>query len=266
MTPIERAARIAVWSVGLLVCIYLMLPLFVTIAVSFSSSSVFNLPPPSWSTRWYEALATKRGLLPALSLSVQIALISTAISLVLGTLAAIAVVRGRFPGRDAISTFVVSPLMMPGLVVGIALLQFLREMGMRDAYVSLLIGHVIVTLPFVMRTVQASLSLFDFSLLDAARTLGLTYPKALIKVLVPILSPAYLTSGLFAFLASMDNYPISIFLTDARNKTLPIQILEYLEVRPDPTIAAISAGLILLTIIVLVVADRLIGLRRLADL
>jgi len=265
MTRTQILTRGAVWIIGFAVCVYLMLPLFVTVAVSFSESSVFNLPPPSWSTRWYEALATKRGLLPALGLSVQIALLSTAISLVLGTLAAIAVVRGRFPGRDALSTFVVSPLMMPGLVVGIALLQFLRGMGMRDAYTGLLIGHVIVTLPFVMRTVQASLSLFDFTLLDAARTLGLTYPRALLKVMVPVLSPAYITSGLFAFLASMDNYPISIFLTDARNKTLPIQMLEYLEVRPDPTIAAVSSCLILLTILVLLFTERLIGLRRLTD-
>lgn len=265
MTATERIARAAVWAVGALVCLYLMTPLFATIAVSFSSSPVFDLPPPAWSLRWYESLANKRGFLPSLSLSVQIALLSTAISLVLGTFAAIAVVRGRFPGRDAISTFVVSPLMMPGLVIGIALLQFLREMGLRDAFTGLLLGHIIVTLPFVMRTVQASLGLFDFTLIDAARSLGLNYPRALIKVLVPILSPAYLSSGLFAFLASMDNYPISIFLTDARNKTLPIQVLEYLEVSPDPTIAAISSLLILLTIIVLLVSDRLIGLRRMAD-
>ena len=266
MTLIERLARFAVWVVGGLVVVYMLAPLVVTLLVSFSASPVFDLPPPAWSLRWYEALATKRGLLPALGLSVQIALLSTAVSLVLGTLAAVAVVRGRFPGRDAISTFIVSPLMMPGLVVGIALLQFLRGVGLRDAYTGLLIGHVIVTLPFVMRTVQASLSLFDFSLIDAARTLGLTWPRALVKVMVPILAPAYLTSGLFAFLASMDNYPISIFLTDARNKTLPIQVLEYLEVRPDPTIAAISSGLIVLTILVLVIADRLVGLRRLSVL
>ena len=83
--------------------------------------------------------------------------------------------------------------------------------------------------------------------------------------MVPVLAPAFLTSGLFAFLASMDNYPISIFLVDARNKTLPILMLQYLEENPDPTIAAISSGLIVLTIVVLLVADRLVGLRRLAD-
>jgi putative spermidine/putrescine transport system permease protein len=159
----------------------------------------------------------------------------------------------------------VAPLMMPGLVIGVALLQFFREFGLRDAYVSLLIGHVVITLPFVMRTVLASLSLFDFTLIDAARTLGYSYPQALLKVMVPGLAPAFLTSGLFAFLASMDNYPISIFLTDARSKTLPIQMLQYLEERPDPTIAAISTGLIVLTIIVLIAGDRLVGLRKLAE-
>ena len=96
----------------------------------------------------------------------------------------------------------------------------------------------------------------------AARTLGLSYPKAILKVLVPNLAPAYLTSGLFAFLASMDNYPISIFLTDARNKTLPIKMLQYLEEQPDPSLAAMSSGLILLAILVLVFGARTVGLQR----
>jgi putative spermidine/putrescine transport system permease protein len=155
--------------------------------------------------------------------------------------------------------------MMPGLVVGVAILQMLRQMGLRDAWTGLLIGHIVITLPYVVRTVLASLSLFDFALIDAARTLGCSWPMALLKVMVPTLAPAFLTSGLFAFLASMDNYPISIFLTDARTKTLPVQILRYLEENPDPTIAAISSGLILMTIVVLLIADRLVGLRRLAE-
>ena len=185
-----------------------------------------------------------------------------AISLVLGTLACIAVTRGNFRGREAIATFAVSPLMMPGLVVGVALLQFFREIGLRDAYLSLLLGHIVITLPFVMRTLLASMAAFDFSLIDAARTLGLSYPRAILQVLVPNLAPAYLTSGLFAFLASMDNYPISIFLTDARNKTLPIKMLQYLEEQPDPSLAAMSSGLILLAVIVLVFGARTVGLNR----
>ena len=262
---LERAAVVVTWTMTALVVLTLLAPLVVTLVVSVSASSVFNLPPPALSLRWYERMLRLRELWPAVRLSVTLAVLSTAISLVLGTLCAIALTRATFPGKTTLVTFMVSPLMMPGLVVGVALLSMLRELGLRDAYVSLLIGHVVITLPYVTRTVLASLSLFDFTLIDAARTLGYSPPRALLQVMVPVLAPAFLTSGLFAFLASMDNYPISIFLVDARNKTLPILMLQYLEENPDPTIAAISSGLILLTIVVLLVADRLVGLRRLAD-
>jgi putative spermidine/putrescine transport system permease protein len=265
MTGIERATRYFTWFIAAFTVVFLMTPLVVTIAVSFGSSTVFTLPPPDWSLRWYERLANTRGLLPALITSLQVAAISTAVAMALGTLCALALVRGRFPGREAISTFLVSPLMLPGLVIGIAMLQGFKAMGLRDIYASLLVAHVVITLPYVVRTVVGALSLFDFSLIDAARTLGCNYPQALLRVLVPALAPAFLTSGMFAFLASMDNYPISIFFTDAWTKTLPIQMLQYVEERPDPTIAAISAGLVLLAVVALVIGDRLVGLRKLAD-
>jgi putative spermidine/putrescine transport system permease protein len=265
MTPIERLARALMWIAALFTVVFLMTPLFVTVAVSFGSSSVFTLPPPDWSVRWYDRLMVTRGLWPSLLTSLQVAAFSTAVALALGTLCAIALVRGRFPGRDAIATFLISPLMLPGLVVGIAMLQGFKAAGLREAFTSLLLAHVIITLPYVVRTVLAALSLFDFSLIDAARTLGCSYPAAILRVLVPALGPAFLTSGMFAFLASMDNYPISIFFTDAWIKTLPIQMLQYVEENPDPTIAAISAGLVLLAIVALVIGDRLVGLRRLAD-
>lgn len=198
-------------------------------------------------------------------LSAAVAAGATLAALVLGTLCAIAIEQGRFRGREALLAFLVSPLMMPGLVIGVALLQAFRAVGLANVFWSLLIGHVVITLPYVTRTVHASLALFDTRLLEAAQTLGLSRPRALLQVMVPALAPAFLTSGLFAFLASMDNYPISIFLTDARSKTLPIEILHYLEESPDPTIAAISACLILLAAVVLFIAERLVGLRRLAQ-
>lgn len=265
MTAVERATRLFVWFIAGFTVVFLMTPLVVTIAVSFGSSTVFTLPPPDWSFRWYERLASMRGLLSALLVSLQVAAISTAVALALGTLCAIALVHGRFPGRETISTFLVSPLMLPGLVIGIAMLQGFKAMGLRDVYASLLVAHVVITLPYVVRTVVSALSLFDFSLIDAARTLGCSYQAALLRVMVPALAPAFLTSGMFAFLASMDNYPISIFFTDAWTKTLPIQMLQYVEERPDPTIAAISAGLVLLAVVALVIGDRLVGLRKLAD-
>jgi putative spermidine/putrescine transport system permease protein len=265
MTSAEQSATVAVWAIASIAVIFLLTPLVVTVAVSFGSSAIFTLPPPDWSLRWYARLATTRGLLPALITSVEIAALSTFVALVLGTLCSIALVRGRFPGHEAISTFLVSPLMLPGLVIGIAMLQGFRAIGLREVWTSLLVAHVVITMPFVVRTVFGALSLFDFSLIDAARTLGCSYLAALGKVLAPALAPAFLTSGMFAFLASMDNYPISIFFTDAWTKTLPIQMLQYVEESPDPTIAAISTGLILLAVVALFIGDRLVGLRRLAD-
>jgi putative spermidine/putrescine transport system permease protein len=265
MTWTDRASSFVIWFMAAVAVVFLLTPLVVTIVVSFGSSSVFTLPPAGWSTRWYEQLPGTQGLLSAVATSIQVAAYSTFISLVIGTVCAIALVRGQFRGRDAIATFLVSPLMIPGLVVGVAMLQAFREFGLRDVWASLLLAHVVITLPYVVRTIMAALSLFDFAVIDAARTLGCSYPAALRKVLVPALSPAFLTSGMFAFLASMDNYPISIFFTDAWTKTLPIQMLQYVEERPDPTIAAISSGLILLAIIALIISDRLVGLRRLAD-
>jgi putative spermidine/putrescine transport system permease protein len=265
MTRLEHSAIWAVWGVAATVVVFLLLPLVVTVAVSFGSSSVFTLPPPDWSLKWYARLATTKGLAPSLVTSVEIAALSTIIALVLGTLCAVALVRGQFAGREAISTFLVSPLMLPGLVIGIAMLQAFRELGLRGAWASLLVAHVVITMPYVVRTVLGALSLFDFSLIDAARTLGCSYPQALRRVLVPALAPAFLTSGMFAFLASMDNYPISIFFTDAWTKTLPIQMLQYVEESPDPIIAAVSTCLILLAVLVLFIGDRLVGLSRLAD-
>lgn len=265
MTAVERFASLVVWFIASIAVVFLLAPLVITVAVSFGDSAVFSLPPPGWSTRWFQRLATTRGLGASVLTSLQIAGLSTLISLVLGTLCAIALVRGSFPGRDAIATFLVSPLMLPGLVVGIAMLQGFRAVGLRDAWTSLLIAHVVITMPYVVRTVLAALSLFDFTLIEAARTLGCNYWQALRKVLVPALAPAFLTSGMFAFLASMDNYPVSIFFTDAWTKTLPIQMLQMVEERPDPMIAAISTLLILLAILAMVIGDRLVGLKRLAD-
>jgi putative spermidine/putrescine transport system permease protein len=266
MTGVERLTAAFVWTMAALAVVFLMTPLVVTVAVSFGSSSVFTLPPPDWSLRWYERLPRNRALWTSLGTSLQIAAGSTAIALGLGTLCAIALVRGRVPGKESITTFLVSPLMLPGLVIGLAMLQAFKAAGLRDAYASLLIAHVVITLPYVVRTVLGALTLFDFSLIDAARTLGCSYMQAVRKVLVPALAPAFLTSGMFAFLASMDNYPISIFFTDAWTKTLPITMLQLVEESPDPAIAAVSTGLIVLAAVALVIGDRLVGLKRLAEI
>jgi putative spermidine/putrescine transport system permease protein len=254
------------WTALVVAILFLMAPIIVIIPVSFNEGSVFRFPPVGFSLKWYERIRNIDAILSALALSAQIAALSTATALVLGTLAAIAIVRGRIPGGEAIATFLASPLMLPGLVLGIGMLQAFRAIGLFDAWASLLLAHVVVTMPFIMRTVLASLSLFDFAMVDAARTLGCSYPAALWKVLVPNILPGFISGALFAFIASFDNYPVSMFLTDVRNKTLPIQLLNTIEMSPDPTLAALSTVLIVLTILALVLCDRLVGLRRMASI
>ena len=254
------------WMMLILVLVFLFAPIVIVVAVSFSPSTIFSFPPDGFSWRWYEAILKADSLLSSVWLSAQIAFLATCISLTLGTLCAIAVVRGLVPAGKAIATFMASPLMLPGLVLGIAFLQAARGAGLRDAYTTLLIAHVVITMPFVMRTVLASLAHFDFAMVDAARTLGYSYPRALWKVLVPNILPGFVSGALFAFIASFDNYPVSIFLVDVRTKTLPIQLLNQLEMSPDPTVAAASALLILGTIVALIICDRLVGLRRMASI
>jgi ABC-type spermidine/putrescine transport system permease subunit II len=235
-------------------------------AASFSPTPVFDLPTGGASLRWYGAVGSLDGFWPALALSLEIAALSTVISLVLGTLSGIAIARGAMPGARAFSAALASPLMMPGLVLGIALLQYFHSLGLTRTFPALLLAHIVVTLPYVARTMVAALSRFDFTLIDAARTLGCNFPSSILRVMAPALAPAYLTSALFAFLASMDNYPVSIFLTDARAKTLPIKMLQYIEESPDPSIAALSTLILLATLALLLIADRVVGLHRLAGM
>ncbi|GGF80928.1 ABC transporter permease [Azorhizobium oxalatiphilum] len=261
---INRLATLFAWAMAIGAALFLLAPLIVIAAASFSPTPVFDLPVDGASLRWYTRIGQMDGFWPALSLSLQLAAFSTLLALVLGTLAAIAIAQGRLPGAEAIGTFLVSPLMMPGLVLGIALLQYFRMVGFNAAWSALLLAHLVVTLPYVARTMIAGLSRFDFTLVEAARTLGCTYPGAILKVMVPALAPSFLTAGLFSFLASFDNYPVSIFLTDVRTKTLPIKMLQYIEEAPDPTLAALSTCILAATVVLLIASDRLVGLHRMA--
>jgi putative spermidine/putrescine transport system permease protein len=245
--------------------VYLLLPIIIVLLVSFSPSFVFDLPS-EFSLRWYRKVWGLEPFWESFFNSLALAIASSAIAMVLGVLGAVGLVFGRFPGREAIAVLLVSPLMLPGLVFGVAVLHALRAVGIYGAFASLLIAHVVITMPFVARSALASLTLFDFNLIDAARMLGLSLPRAILKVLVPNIAPGVLAGALFAFVASFDNYATSIFLTDARVKTLPIQMLNFLDEAPDPSLAAMSAVMILMTLVVLFVCDRIVGVRRLANM
>jgi putative spermidine/putrescine transport system permease protein len=246
-----------------LVCLFMLAPIAVVLAVSFSPTPVFDLPTQGASLQWYRKLADLPGLWDSVRLSVEVAALATGASLVLGTLCALGILRGRFPGRDGLLVFVLSPMMLPGVVLGISMLVAFRGIGLVDGYRSLILAHVVITLPYVVRVLYAAFVLFDFTMIDAARTLGLSPARALWQVLVPNVLPSFVTAAMFAFLTSVDNYALALFLGDVRNITLPIQILNYLDRASDPSVAAIAALMVAFTALILVAAERLVGARRL---
>jgi putative spermidine/putrescine transport system permease protein len=245
------------------ICIFMLAPIAIVLLVSLSPTPVFDIPTNDVSLQWYRKLPEMYGLWAAVRLSVEVAAIATVSSLVLGTLCALGILRGRFPGRNGLLVFVLSPMMLPGVVLGIAMLISFRMIGLVDGYPSLILAHVVITLPYVVRVLYAAFVLFDFAMIDAARTLGYNHGRALWHVLVPNVLPSFLTGGMFAFLTSLDNYALALFLGDVRNVTLPIQILNYLDRAADPSVAAIATMMVGLTVLILVIAERLVGARRL---
>ena len=178
-------ARLLAVAVMAFASVFLLAPLVIIALSSLSPTPVFDLPVGGASLRWYVAVGSLDGFWPALSLSLEIALLSTAISLVIGTLAGSAIVRRIVPGAGVLAAAATSPLMMPGLVLGIALLQYFRSLGLIQTWASLLLAHLVVTLPFVARTMIAGLSRFDFTLIDAARMLGCGFASSIWRVVVP---------------------------------------------------------------------------------
>ena len=164
-------------TTGLVLAIQLA-PIVVVVLVSVSASPVFDVTVGEFSARWWERLWANRTFWEAISLSAQIAALSTFLAILLGTPAAIAIARAQFPGRDALAALILSPLMLPGIVLGIAMLQGFKAYGLTIPVVAIVVGHVVMTLPFIVRSILAALALFDFTLIDAARTLGCSFPRA----------------------------------------------------------------------------------------
>jgi putative spermidine/putrescine transport system permease protein len=256
-------AALAVYVVVAATVVFLALPIVSLIVMSFSAAEYITFPPIGFSLKWYGRIFGMPGLVDSLVLSLWLAAVATLLSLVLGVAAALGLARARFRGRGVVIAALMSPLVVPSIVTGLALLQFFIDRRLRSADWNLLAGHVVITLPYVTRTVLASLEVFDWSLVDTARVLGAGPLRAFSRVTLPIVRPGILAGGIFAFLTSFDNYTISFFLADARQVPLPVTVFNYINNIFDPGVAALSAVLIYASAIVLVVAERMIGASRL---
>jgi putative spermidine/putrescine transport system permease protein len=247
---------------GLLVFGFLLAPLAVVVATSLTASNFAAFPPQGLSLRWYTALLDQPEFLDAFWLSLILAALAAAVATVVGTLAAFGLVRYRFPGRDLANAVVLSPLLLPGVVSGIALLQFFAMVGVGASFGRLLMGHVIITVPYVVRAVAAVLTGFDRSLEEAAQSLGANPPRAVLLITLPVVSAGVLAGAVFAFVTSFDNVVVSIFLTSPTLVPLPVRLYNYVESSARPLAASISTLQILVIVALLWLTERVVGFSR----
>ncbi|MDO9085129.1 MAG: ABC transporter permease subunit [Anaerolineaceae bacterium] len=246
----------------ILIIIFIILPLPLVILSSFSSSSMITFPPSGYSTKWYTGLLDRPEYIRSFLLSVRLASISTVVALITGTLASLGLSRYNFPGREFIRSIFLSPLMLPAVIVGIALLRFLVEIRQTVSFQGLLLAHLVLTTAYVVRTVSSSLVGFDNSLHEAARDLGASAFHTFRTITLPLIKPGLIVAGIFAFITSFDETTVSIFITGGRTITLPVRIFSQLEYGLDPTVTAISSLLIVMALIAISIIGKVFGLEK----
>ena len=247
---------------ALAVIVFLQVPVIVVVLAAFSTTSYLTIPPQGWTFAWFGKVLGDPTYLSAIRMSLILACGSTAISLALGVAAAYALFRKALPGSEAITSFLMAPLVMPAVVIGVALLQFVSVTGLRGSLLALLMAHVVITVPYVVRSALASLAGLDLAVEEAARVLGATGFEAFRLVTLPLITPGLIAGGLFAFITSLDNVPVTIFLISSSQTTLPVLIFASVEMGVDPSVAAVSTLLIVATGFVLLIAERRFGFHR----
>jgi putative spermidine/putrescine transport system permease protein len=247
--------------INLLIYVFLLAPVIVVVAIAFSGTSSLAFPPSSLSLRWFAKFATEAELYSALWLSVLLAVSSSLISLAVGGIAAFGLVRGDFPGRAAILNCLMLPLMVPALVIAMAFLEYFATLDI-SAFPALLIGHTVITLPYVVRSMVAGLSGADILAEQAAISLGATRGQAVRMITLPALTNSVIAAGLFAFIVSFENLPLALFLSDPKTVTLPMQIYSYIQWVFDPTVAAASTVQVIVVVVLVFAAERAAGLSR----
>jgi len=240
----------------------LVVPYVIVILTSFDASPAALFPPKQLSLRWYANAFQRPAFREGFVLSVVFAVCSATAAVTIGTAAAFVLTRVPFRGREAVNTLLAAPLMIPQIVTGLAFLVLFSSIRM-PTYVGIVVAHTVLAVPFVIRVVAARLQGFSPSLEEAAMTLGAGRLLTLRRVTLPVIGETMLAAGIFAFAISFDNFNVSVFLTRTRG-TLPVEIYAYARTEGDPTIAAISTMLMLVSAVTLAAFLRLLDLEALA--
>lgn len=260
---LDRLAALLFGALFALALGFLVVPTLVALVLSFDARDFLGpFPPPSLSLRWYRALAGNEAYLDGLKVSLQIGAVATLVSLVAGAMAAVAIDRYALPWRDGIEAALLSPKFVPTVVIGFALLGLLSLLGLRDGWWRLLAGHIVITLPFTVRATLAALVGVRPSLVEAAMSLGAREGRALVDVVLPLARTGIVSGAIFAFVLSFDEVAVSLFLSDPFTTTLPVALVAEMRANLNLTIASVSTLFAALTVAVIVLLDRLVGLDR----
>ena len=258
---VQLALRLFAWTT----LAYLVFPLVVIIGSSLTTSNFLAFPPEGLTLKWYESVVFNTTYVSAFITSTILAALATCAAIILAIPAALAIARYEFAGKAAFSALLLSPLVLPHLVLGAALLQFGTPLGLTRSFPALLIGHVVIITPFVLRTVLPLLSREQLALEDASRDLGANPVKTFFLITLPLIWPGIISGAIFAFITSFINVELSIFNTTAELNTIPVQLFTYVEYSIDPSIAAVSAVTIIAAAIAIVIADIAVGLDFLSE-
>ncbi len=264
----RRLGRWALLLVGIVAFVYILTPLIFITWLSFYSQEIPSFPPEGYTLRWYgEAMRNDR-FIDAFLVSLQLGLIATLIGLAVAIPAALGISRLKFRGNAALANLMLMPLITPGIVLGIAIYVFQVEVEIRTeapilgSLGGLLWGHVLLVIPWTVRLVTASLAGFDRTLEEAAMNLGADRWTTFRRITLPGILPGIVAASMFGFVSSFGNLELSLFLVGPGRTTLPIAILQYLQWKIDPTIAAISVLQIGIIAVAMLVTDRFVRISR----
>ncbi|MCF3935206.1 ABC transporter permease [Acuticoccus sp. M5D2P5] len=247
----------------ILFAIFMLAPIVVVIAVSFTPEGYLEFPPSGISLRWYRAILDNPDFIDAFIMSLKLGLVSATIATVLTVPAALAIGRGSFRGREALQALFLSPLTVPTVVLGISFLRFLSMLGANGTFIGLALCHAVIIIPFVLRLVLASVIGMDPSIEKAAVSLGAKPGTVFRRVTLPAITPGVVGGFVLAFITSFDELTVSIFIVNPSTTTLPVRLFSHIAQTTDPLVASVSTIAILFTVAVMLFVDRLYGLDRL---
>ena len=242
--------------------LFLIGPFIIIILSSFSSDTVMRFPPEGFSLKWYDKVLNIDMFRTTFWVSLKTGLLATLTALIIGVPVAYANVRYRYFGKGAVELLFSSPAIVPGLVIGFALLRFFIYVTQVPVMVGLYLGHTAILFPYTVRVVSSSLRNFDVGVEEAAVSLGSSPVHAFFAVVFPNIRSGIVAAFILAFITSFNNVPISLFLTGPGVATLPIQMLIYMEYYFDPTISALSSIIIIFTVLIVQTAEKLLGISK----